>query len=257
MHNKLSIDEFVLQGHHYFMPSVSIDNVIFGFHENELKVLLLQLKRTEKWALPGGFIFRDEEMDDAAVRILKTRTGLKTLFLQQFHVFGGTKRTYNNVTLDLLERNDPAISKENWLLQRFVTIGYYALVDYNKVMPQPDSFSIQCAWHELNKLPGLLFDHRQIIEKALHTLRLQLNYQPIGYNLLPKEFTLKNIQVLYETILGRKLDRSNFNRKILSYSILQKKDKQFAGGAHKAPFLYAFDKSAYFKALQHGLAKDF
>ena len=257
MHNTLSIDEFVQKGHQHFIPSVSIDNVIFGFHENELKVLLLHLKKAEKWALPGGFIFKNEEMDDAAVRILRTRTGLKTIFLQQFHVFGGTNRDYSNITLGLLEREGAAMSKENWLLQRFVTIGYYALVDYNKVTPQPDSFSIQCAWHDVNKLPGLLFDHQQIIEKALHTLRLQLNYQPIGYNLLPKEFTLKNLQVLYETILGRKLDRSNFNRKILSYCILQKKDKQYAGGAHKAPFLYAFDKISYFKALQHGLEKDF
>jgi hypothetical protein len=148
-------------------------------------------------------------------------------------------------------------SKENWLLQRFITIGYYALVDYNKVDPQPDTFFIQCAWHHLDQLPDLLLDHRQIVEKALEALRMQLNYQPIGYNLLPKEFTLKNLQVIYETILGRKLDRSNFNRKILSYGILQKKDKQYTGGAHKAPFLYAFDKKAYFKALQYGLEKDF
>lgn len=257
MNKDLSAEEFVHQSRECFLPSISIDNVIFGFHDNMLKVLLLQLKGREQWVLPGGFIFKDEEIDDAAARILKSRTGLKTLFLQQFQVFGSTKRQHSDVIITILKAEGIVLSKENWLLQRFVTIGYYALVDYNKVTPQPDAFSTQCAWHSLEALPGLLFDHKQIIEKALHALRLVLNYQPIGYNLLPREFTLKNLQVIYETILGKKLDRSNFNRKMLSYGILQKREKQFTGGAHKAPYLYAFDKKAYFKALHQGLEKDF
>jgi hypothetical protein len=207
--------------------------------------------------LPGGYIYKAEEIEDAAARILKDRTGLQTLYLQQFQVFGSTKRHFSNIMKDLLNFEGLSGTGDNWLLQRFITIGYYALVDYNKVKPQPDAFSSQCIWHDLDALPELLFDHRQIIEKALQALRLQLNFQPIGYNLLPKAFTLKNLQVIYETVLGKKLDRSNFNRKILSYGILQKKEKLFSGGAHKAPFLYTFDKKAYFKALQHGLEKVF
>ena len=257
MDKDLSAEDFFHHGGDYFLPSVSIDNVIFGFHDNKLKVLLLQLKRRENWVLPGGFIFKEEEIDNAAARILKTRTGLKTLFLQQFQVFGSTKRQQGDIIKNILKEEGMIIPESNWLLQRFISIGYYALVDYNKVTPQTDTFSTQCAWHSIDSLPTLLFDHQQIIEKALHALRLVLNYQPIGYNLLPREFTLKNMQVIYELILGKKLDRSNFNRKILSYGILQKKEKQFTGGAHKAPFLYAFDKKAYFKALRFGLEKSF
>jgi len=257
MFKDLSAGEYMHEGGTSFLPSVSIDNVIFGFHDNELKVLLLQLKGRESWILPGGFVFRDEDVGHGAARILKTRTGLKTLFLQQFHVFGKIKRQRGDVLKAILQEDGFIFSDEHWLLQRFVTIGYYALVDYDKVTPQPDSFSIQCAWHSLGELPGLLFDQEETIQKALQALRLVLNYQPIGYNLLPKEFTLKNLQVIYETILGKKLDRSNFNRKMLSYGILTKGEKQFGGGAHKAPFLYAFDKKAYFKALHEGLEKGF
>ncbi|HUQ96859.1 MAG TPA: NUDIX domain-containing protein [Chitinophagaceae bacterium] len=257
MPKKRTTEGFIKKDWENYLPSVSIDHVIFGFDDNKLKVLLLQVKGMEKWVLPGGFILRNEELDTAAARILNTRTGLKTPYLQQFHVFGSTKRQNTNTLRDILKQGGFAIPDESWLMQRFITLGYYVLVDYNKVSPQPDAFSSQCAWHSLDELPVLLFDHKEIVAKALHALRLVLNYQPIGYNLLPKEFTLKNLQVIYETILGKKLDRSNFNRKILSYGILQKKEKQFSGGAHKAPFLYTFDKEAYFKALQVGLKSDF
>ena len=255
MRQEVSKDENVY--HEQFLPSLSIDNVIFGFYDNKLKVLLLQVKGRKEWVLPGGFIFRNEEIEDAAARILKARTGLSTPYLQQFQVFGDLKRQQIDIMEAILKEAGISTSKEKWLLQRFVTIGYYALVDYSKVIPTPDTFSAQSVWHDLDALPDLLFDHRKIIDKALLALRLVLHHQPIGYNLLPKEFTLKNLQVIYETILNVKLDRSNFNRKILAYGILKKKEKLYSGGAHKAPFLYTFDKKAYFKALQHGLEKIF
>ena len=257
MHKKLPTLELLSSATHYLLPSVSIDNVIFGFHENQLKVLLQQLKKNKKWKLPGGFIFTDEEIEDSAARILTTRTGLQKIFLQQFHVFGGTKRTTEQLVKEIFEIEEIKFTDQSNLFQRYLTIGYYALVEYNKVKPKPDELSIQCTWCDLNDLPELLFDHRQIIEQALHTLRLQLNFQPIGYNLLPKEFTLRNLQSIYETILGRKLDRSNFNRKILAYGILEKKEKHYSGAAHKAPYLYSFNKKVYFKALQTGLEKEF
>lgn len=249
--------EAFLKTEEYFLPSVSIDNVIFGFHENQLKVLLLQLMKNKKWKLPGGFIFKDEEIEYAAARILTTRTGLNKIFLQQFHVFGDSKRTPEQLVKEMFDIEEIKLNSKTNLIQRYLTIGYYALVEFDKVKPCPDKLSIQCTWCELNNLPELLFDHRQIIEQALQAMRLQLNFQPIGYNLLPKEFTLKNLQSIYETILGRKLDRSNFNRKILAFGILEKKGKHYSGAAHKAPFLYSFNKKTYFKALQSGLAKEF
>jgi 8-oxo-dGTP diphosphatase len=257
MRKEPSALEAFLKNEEYFLPSVSVDTVIFGFHENQLKVLLLQLKKNNKWKLPGGFILKDEEIEDAAARILKTRTGLDKIFLQQFHVFGGSKRTPEQLVKEMFDIEEIKLTDHTNLLKRYLTIGYYALVEYDKVKPHPDKVSIQCTWCELNSLPDLLFDHQQIIEQALQTLRLQLNFQPIGYNLLPKDFTLKNLQSIYETILGRKLDRSNFNRKILTFGILEKKEKHYTGAAHKAPFLYSFKKKTYFKALQNGLAKDF
>jgi hypothetical protein len=240
MLQEIPVTELFENGEKYFLPSVSIDNVIFGFHENELRVLLLQVKTGDHWALPGGYVFKEEEIEDAAVRILKSRTNLQDLFLQQFYVFGSTGRTRAEALEQVYRSLGLQISADSWLMQRFISIGYYALVDYEKVTPQPDEFSSQCAWHNLHVLPPLIFDHRQIIERALEAMRLQLDHQPIGYNLLPKEFTLKNLQVIYETILGRKLDRGNFNRKILGYDVLEKKEKLFTGGKHKAPYLYSF-----------------
>ena len=257
MYKELTIAELVSSGQQYYLTSVSIDNVIFGFHENQLKVLLLQIKSSDNWGLPGGYVFKEEEIEDAAVRILKNRTGLQDLFLQQFYVFGSTKRTTNEILKQIFKSIGAELTTESWLMNRFISISYYALVEYEKVTPYPDEFSTQCTWHDLNNLPELILDHKEIINKALEALRTQVNFQPIGYNLLPQEFPLKSLQVIYETILGRKLDRSNFNRKILGYGILEKKQKRYSGGAHKAPYLYSFLEAEYFRALKVGLKKDF
>ncbi|HLO79417.1 MAG TPA: NUDIX domain-containing protein [Chitinophagaceae bacterium] len=252
-----SLADFILEGDRHFLPALSLDNVIFGFHDNQLKVLLLQLKTINKWILPGGFIFKTEEIEDAALRILQERTGLKEIYLQQFHVFGSKKRNKQKFFKDLYKEMGVELTDNSWILQRFLTLGFYALVEFEKVRPHADDMSAQISWWEVSKLPDLMFDHKEIIETALKDMRLKINNQPIGYNLLPKEFTLKNLQSIYETILDRKLDRANFNRKILSYGILDKKEKQYTGGAHKAPYLYSFNKQAYFKALQEGLEKNF
>lgn len=257
MHEEIPVIELLQNAREYFLPAVSVDNVIFGFHEDELRVLLLHMNASRKWALPGGYVFKDEEIDDAATRILKRRTGLQNLFLQQFHTFGSTGRTRTEVLKEFFSELNPELLEIDWFMQRFITVGYYALVEYGKVIPQPDEFSDRCTWHELNKLPKLIFDHGHIIDEALQAMRLQLSYQPIGYNLLPKEFPLKSLQVIYEATLGRKLDRGNFNRKILSAAILEKKDKLYSGGAHKAPYLYSFNKKKYFAALKNGLKLGF
>jgi 8-oxo-dGTP diphosphatase len=255
--NHSAIEEFLLYGYKTTIPGISIDNVIFGFHENQLKVLLLQVKDKKNWMLPGGFVMKSEHIDEAAARILKVRTGLNDIFLQQFYTFGQPDRSSNEVLVKMLKSLHQKYDKNHWALQRFVTIGYYALVEYAYVSPQPDEISQACTWHDLDKLPSLLLDHKAIIQKALEEMRLKLNFQPIGYNLLSEEFTMKNLQSLYETILGRKLDRANFNRKMLSYEILDRKEKHFSGGAHKAPYLYKFNKKKYFKALKSGLGRDF
>ncbi|MBS1979337.1 MAG: NUDIX hydrolase [Bacteroidetes bacterium] len=248
---------FLQKGHLHYMPGVSVDNVIFGFHENQLKVLLLQANTGKFWMLPGGFVQKNEHIDEAAARVLQTRTGLDNIFLQQFHTFGQPRRSSNKVLIETFHSLEVPFDEDHWLLQRFVSIGYYALVEYDKVHPEPDELSRTCTWHDLDRLPSLLLDHKDIIMKALEELRLRLNYQPVGYNLLPEQFTMKNLQSIYETLLGRELDRANFSRKILSFGILDRKRKQFSGGAHKAPFLYSFNKKKYFRALEKGLGRDF
>jgi 8-oxo-dGTP diphosphatase len=235
-----------------YLPSLSLDCVIFGFHENQLKILLLKMKNAGLWALPGGFILKNEDVDAAAERVLKERTGLEEIFLQQFNVFGEPKRSDPNFHRKYLKAEGIAIEDSHWLLQRFVTVGYYALVEYSFVTPRPDSFSEACTWRDIDKLPELMMDHRQILEKALEVLRQHLNYHPVGYNLLPEKFTMPGLQALYETILDKKLDRRNFQRKILSFGILRRLKEKKKGVAHKAPYLYSFDLRKYNRALKEG-----
>jgi ADP-ribose pyrophosphatase YjhB (NUDIX family) len=250
-----AIPDILVKGELFYMPSLSVDCVIFGFHAGQLKVLLLKGKHNNQWALPGGFIYRNEDVEHAAVRVLQERTGLKDIFLQQFHLFGDVKRTRQKHARKLLQQHGINDVEGHWIMQRFATVGYYALVEYERVTPRPDALSSECTWHNISELPPLIIDHRQIIEKGLHAVREHLNYQPIGYNLLPEEFPLKDLQLIYETLLGKTLDRANFQRKILAYGILDKREKHYTGAAHKAPYLYAFNKEAYFKALENGLEK--
>ena len=251
--NKKNIKDFIVEGLEVYLPSLSLDCVIFGFHENQLKVLLLKMKNAKQWCLPGGFVFKDEDVDEAAQRVLKERTGLSKIFLQQFNVFGKPRRSDSNFHREILRKDGIELADDHWLFRRFVTIGYYALVEYSHVNPEPDNFSDYCTWRDVNDLPDLMMDHRQIAGEALSTLQTHLNYHPIGYSLLPAKFTMPQLQKLYETILNKKLDRRNFQRKILSYGILKRLQEVKKGGAHKAPYLYSFDLRKYHKALKEGL----
>lgn len=256
MTTNISAIELLKKGNELFLPSVSVDCVIFGFHQQQLKVLLLKTKYGGKWALPGGFIYKKEDVETAAARVLEERTQLKDIFLQQFHLFGQADRTRQKHAKELLREHGIENIEEHWISQRFVSVGFYALVEYAKVNAQPDEISTETDWSDIADLPDLIIDHEQIVKKALEAMRLHLNYKPIGYNLLPYEFTIKDLQFIYETILSKKLDRRNFQRKILSYGILNRREKHFTGAAHKAPYLYSFDKEKYFKALETGLEKD-
>ena len=249
MFNKQELIDYCNNARENFLSHISIDCVVFGFHEGQLKVLVLKMKNEASWYLPGGFVLKNEPIDEAANRILKDRTGLDEIFLQQFHVFGDPERSrpHNEMYKDYLP---PA---ENWFANRFLSIGYYALVDFVNVNPTPDSHSELCAWYDLADMPKMELDHGTILKTALDTLRLQLNYQPIGYNLMPKEFTMPELQKLYETILNQKLDRRNFQRRMLAFNILNRSEQPRKGGAHKAPFLYSFDLNNYQNALKEGL----
>jgi 8-oxo-dGTP diphosphatase len=223
-----------------YLPGLAIDAVIFGFHDNQLKVLLLTYKNTGLFALPGGFIHDTEDVNEAARRVLFDRTGLTNIFLDQFYVFGDKSRHDTAPLKAIMAVRGVTPPDDHWLLKRFVSVGYYALVDFTKAIPTPDSISDSCDWFGLDNLPELMQDHNLIIKKALETLQANLDQKLIGFNLLTDDFTMGDLQSLYETILNKKLIRAAFQRKILSLGILERTAKKWTGGAHKAPYLYRF-----------------
>jgi 8-oxo-dGTP diphosphatase len=226
-----------------FLPGLAIDTVIFGFHEKQLRILILEYRNTGLFALPGGFIKENEDLDAAALRILCERTGLSDVYLEQFYVFGNHSRHDPSPMRTILKKNKIKISTDHWLLKRFVSVGYYALIDFTKAVPRPDFMSDRCEWYDMKHLPPLMQDHERIVQKALDTLRLNLDRQLIGFNLLPEMFTISDLQSLYETILDEKLNRSSFQRRILGLNILKRVEKKYSGGSHKAPYLYQFGSS--------------
>ncbi len=237
--NKQSLSELLDTKH--FVEHISVDCVIFGFHNHKLKVLLLKYPELDMWSVPGGFVFEDENVDDAAHRTLFERTGFEKLFLEQFHTFGNINRTdLNNPHRILLENRNISVGENHWIYQRFVTVGYYALIDYSLSASFPDSLNETCRWFDMDSLPPMAFDHQEIVEKGLSYLRKNLDYKIVGSNLLPEKFTMKDLQNLYESILDEKFIRNNFQRKILSLNMLERLEKFYDGSANKAPYLYRF-----------------
>lgn len=239
-----------------FCPGISLDCVIFGFSEGSLKVLLNKFSIYTKWMLPGGFIYKDEHVDDAATRTLISRTGLSDVYLRQFYLFGDVNRTNINENEDMMMRqgfgqDDEEVSK--WFLQRFFSIGYYAFVEYGKVKAH-SNMDEEVAWFDLDGIPPLYTDHNNIIAKAITTIRSQLNSIPIGYELLPEKFTLTQLRTIYETILETKLDRRNFQRKILSTGLVYKLNEVYKKWGQKSSTLYSFDKKKYQDAIKNGIS---
>jgi 8-oxo-dGTP diphosphatase len=211
----------------YPRPSVTVDCIVFGLDtSNQLKVLLIQRAHAPfegAWALPGGFVDMDESLEKAALRELEEETGVNNLFLEQLYTFGEPKR-------------DPR--------GRTISVAYYGLVPLSAHPVKAASDAKNVGWFEVNKLPKLAFDHAQIIEKAIIRLRGKIRYQPIGFELLPPLFTLKQLQELYEKILGVPFNDRNFRTRIVKMGILKKMGKQ-KNVAHRPAILYAFDKEKY------------
>jgi len=237
-----------------FLPNNSIDCVVIGFDLKQLQILLLKVKEYDLWMLPGWFIHFDEDMDQAATRILEERTGIKLPYLKQFHTFGDVNRNQINKFPDVKQVPEGEFEKMiSFVEKRFISSGYLSLVDMRSCAPTPDAFSDQCTWKPVKQLPQLLYDHEEIVEKAMEQLRSRINYMPVGNSLLPEKFTMKEFQTLYEQILNRSLDRGNFQKKILKLGFLDRHEKQLTGGAHKAPYLYSFNKRRYNELVEQGI----
>ena len=219
----------------YARAALTVDCVVFGLDERDLKVMLIQRDLPPfrgKWALPGGFVRLDETLEEAARRELQEETGLEKIFLEQLYTYGAVDR-------------DPR--------ERVVTVAWYALVRLSdhRVMAATDARD--AAWFGLDDLPQLAFDHDQILQAAHQRLQSTVRYEPIGFELLPVKFTLTQLQTLYEIILDRTLDKRNFRKKILSLNVLQELDEVETDVAHRAARLYRFNQKRYREMVKQGV----
>lgn len=223
-----------------FLPGISVDCVIFGYHKEELKILILEYKKTGLFALPGGFIMQDEDIDSAAKRVLEERTGLSDIYLKQFHTFGNLERFDPEPLRTILTKTNQQFKENHFLLKRFISVSYYALINFKKAEPIADALSDSCRWYDVDELPPLMLDHSRIFEVALSHLRENMDQNVVGLNLLTNKFTMRELQNLYETILDEKLNRTGFHRKMMLSGRLKRIGKKQTGGAHRAPYLYQF-----------------
>jgi 8-oxo-dGTP diphosphatase len=218
----------------YARPALAVDCVLFGLDDEDLKVLLIRRGIDPfqgRWALPGGFVHIDETVDDAARRELREEAGVERVYLEQLYTFGDLGR-------------DPR--------ERVVSVAYYALALLSAHTVKADTDAREAAWFAVDDLPRLAFDHDVIVDKAIERLRGKVRYSPIGFELLPRKFTLSQLQRVYEKILGDPLDKRNFRKKALATGLLIELDEVEQDVAHRAARLYMFDEKRYRKLEKEG-----
>lgn len=221
----------------YPHPAVTTDCVIFGFDGERLQVLLIERGIEPfkgKWAFPGGFIKMDESAEEGALRELREETGLDNAYIEQFYTFSDPNR-------------DPR--------ERVITIAYLALVRLQEVKAGDDAAAAR--WFPIDEIPSLAFDHDFILRMATQRLREQIHFQPIGFELLPKKFTIKELQSLYEAILGINFDRRNFSKKMLHLEILTELDETIWPTPKREAKLYKFNSDKYEELKRKGFRIEF
>lgn len=225
--NSYYISDFKVPINDYFVFGLSIDCVIFGYQEGEIKVLLVQRDVEPfkgSWALIGDLVDPDQNLQDVANKVLEKLTGLTNIYMKQFFTFGSVDR-------------HP--------LGRVVTVAYFSLVNSMNYKPIASSWAKSAKWFNIHDLPELAFDHCNILLKGIETLKNEVRQKPIGFELLPPKFTLLELQLLYEALLGCKFDKSNFRKKILEMNILKPLNEAKDKVSHRPAKLYKFDEKRY------------
>lgn len=224
------------------IPQLSINCVIFGFHEKELKVIVnrVSLEKSGFIVLPGGYVNQHEDVVAAMERIVKESTGLEKILFKQFAVFGSATRSFGKeLANDNVFKTASEKAMLDWFSKRFVSICYLALVDYSKIKLKPTQFMDAAQWLPVNQIKALAMDHADIVKSARESLLKEMPYTPIASNLLPAKFTLPELQALVESILDRTIDRPNFRRKILGTRMIIKVGSDTSNKRRPAD-LYAF-----------------
>ena len=227
-----------------FAMDISVDCALFGFDGEALKLLLIRQRTSEagplaeadlQMALPGDFVEEDEDLQDAASRVLRELTGLGDVYLKQFHAFGDPQRV-------------KGVKDQQWLRtfrahpeNRVITVAYFGLVSLHDHVPEPASFAGQAAWTDVCELPGLAFDHDDIAGLALATLKEQLESKHIGFEMLPKKFTLRQLQTPHEIVLDKKLDKRNFRKNVKRMDHVVPLNEKEEGVLHKPAQLFKYD----------------
>lgn len=206
---------------------ITVDSVIFGYAENELKVALIERERDPfkgMWAIPGGFMEGEETAEDTAWRELKEETGLDNIYLEQFHTFSSHGR-------------DPR--------GRTITVAFFALINSDKYRLVATSDASAARWWPAYDIPALAFHQEEMYLKALQALRIAMKTRPLAFELLPKEFTLTELQKLYEQVFNIKIDTRNFRRKVSKMNFISSTGKKQAGLKHRPALLYTYDSTLY------------
>ncbi len=219
-----------------YLPQLSVDVVIMSYHNGHLKVLLLRSGAI--WLLPGGYVEHNEEVDAAAYRILAYRTGVVEAHLDFFKVFGSPNRVFSDLFQAYAKQKGRAWSAELPINKRFVSLGYYALVDIHQTSLKSGPLDDSIHWVDLSDLPKMSMDHDVIIQHAHERLKLDIQKNPIAHNLLPETFTMPELHQLHQSILGENMDRSRFQKKMLATGLFERLPERSTEARGRNPYLY-------------------
>ena len=220
----------------FFQFGLSVDCVVFGYQDGALKILMIKRGAEpyiNQWALPGDLVYPNEDIEVAARRILHDLTAIDNLYLEQTQVYGRVDR-------------HP--------IGRVITVGYYSLINIEKYDPHASSWAESVYWVDINKIPKLAFDHNEILNQALETLRFRVRHRPVGFELLPQKFTIGELRRLYEALLNETYDSANFRKKILSMKLFKSLGEYEKNVAHRPSRLYSFDKEIYDQLKSKGFS---